>query len=340
MRLATIRDVALRAGVSAGTVSNVLNRPSYVAEETRRRVLDAIEELGFVPTSSARQYREGRSRTIGMLVETMSNPFFVDLALGAEEATRNNNSAFIILDSSDDVRQERINLEIAVQQRVQGVLISPVEEDNRLLDSYVRYGIPVVFLDRIRSRQSRCSVSVDQIKGGCMAIEHLRSLGHVRVGFVGGPTGFRQVADRLRAATDAANAHDIAIEHIPTHGLTVQDGARAGRRLAALPPSLRPTGVLCANDLIAMGLLQECRHQGIVVPDELSIVGYDNLDLAAGAAVPLTTISQPRHEMGAVAARLLLDEIDSTQHAHQQVVLNPELVIRGSTAKRVPAAVD
>lgn len=331
--MATIDDVASRAGVSAGTVSNVLNRPSYVSAETLAKVKAAIDELGYVPRSSSRQFRPGRSRTVAMLLETVANPFFVDLALGAEQVVRSADAAFLLLDSGDDVRQERLNLDIAVQQRVQGLLISPVEEDNVLLDSYLRQGVPVVFLDRIRSHRARCSVSVDHLSGGRLAAAHLIDLGHTRLALVGGRTSFRQIDERLRGAAQAAADSGLTLAHFPTRGLTVPDGVQAGRELAATPAAVRPSAVICASDLVAMGLLQECRRQGIDVPGELSIVGYDNLELSAATAVPLTTVGQPRREMGAIAARLLLDELDlGDAHVHQQVILEPELIYRDSVA--------
>lgn len=330
--MANIDDVAARAGVSAGTVSNVLNRPFYVSSETRARVLRAMDELSYIPRRSSRRYRPGRSRTICMLAETIANPFFIDLALGAEQVVRAHDSAFSILNSGDDPRQERINLDIAVQQRVQGILISPVEGDSVLLDSYVRQGVSVVFLDRIRSRRDRCSVSVDHGHGGRLATDHLAELGHAAVAFLGGSTTFSQVARRLEGATRAASERGLSLTHLATPGLGVSDGVQAGRELLAMPARLRPTAVLCASDLVAIGLVQVCVRQGIDVPAELSIVGYDDIELASAAAVPLTTVAQPRREMGAVAARLLLDELDDpAAHEHQQVVLEPELVVRSST---------
>jgi len=330
--MTTIDEVAARAGVSAGTVSNVLNRPSYVSADTLAKVRTAIEELGYVPRSSSRQFRPGRSRTICMLVETVANPFFIDLALGAEEVVRNADGAFLLLDSTDDIRRERLNLDVAVQQRVQGILISPVEEDNLLLDSYVREGVPLVFLDRIRSRRDRCSVSVDHLKGGRLAVEYLVRLGHRRIAVVGGSVSFRQVAERLRGANNVAGEVGASIVHMATPGMAVSDGARAGRELVATPRSLRPTAVLCVTDLVAIGFQQECIRHGVRIPDDVSIVGYDNLDLSEAAAVPLSTVAQPRREMGAMAARLLLDELDSgDNHVHQQIVLEPKLVARAST---------
>ena len=174
-------------------------------------------------------------------------------------------------------------------------------------------------------------MSVDHLRGGRLAVEHLAGLGHRSVAFAGGVTSFQQLGVRLRGASQAAAEGGLSLTHVPTPGIQVEDGILVGRELAATPRQLRPTGVLCANDLVAIGLLQECQRQGISVPGELSIVGYDNLELAAAAAVPLTCVAQPRAEMGAVAARLLLDELDGSGHRHELVVLQPELAVREST---------
>lgn len=327
--MVTISDVARLAQVSAGTVSNVLNRPSYVSEVTRTRVFDAMKHLGYVPDKSARQYRPGRSRIIGALMATVDHPFFVDVAVGAEEAVRANDAAMVILNSADDTHLEKINLDVVVQQRVQGILIAPVEEDNALLDTYIRAGIPVVFLDRIRSKKNRCSVSSDNTLGGRMAIEYFHSLGHRFVGFVGGPAGFRQVSERMKGAKAAAEELGMKFAHIVTDDMTAMDGVLGARELHSLPESLRPTGVLCANDMVALGVLQECLRQGTQIPEDLSIIGYDGLDLTNITAIPLTTIAQPRREMGSVGVRLLFDEIESpATHSHEQVLFRPQLIER------------
>jgi len=194
--------------------------------------------------------------------------------------------------------------------------------------------VQVVFVDR-GSTKRQCSVSVDDIVGGELAVTHLIARGHERIAFIGGPFRLTQVADRLAGARDAARTVGLpktAITPIRTPGLTVAAGRQAGEQIAALPKHTRPTAVFCANDLLALGVLQEMTRRGLDVPGDLAIVGYDDIDFAAAAAVPLTSIRQPRAQLGRAAAELLIDEVTSPDtHQHRQVVFEPELVERQSS---------
>ena len=329
--MATIRDVAKLAGVSAGTVSNVLNRPSYVSTEVRKRVEAAIAELGFKPTQHARQYRPGRMRTLGVVVASLDNPFFVDVALGTEAVAREEGVSVVFCHSGFDPTKEEYNLDLLVQQRVQGVIITPVEEDSPRLERLMRRGVPVVFADRISGERPCCSIATDHVAGGVAAGEHLAALGHRQVAYIGDPRMSIQVADRLegfRRAFEAPGREPVQIINVMEW--TVQAGIAAGERLVM--GDHRPTAVFCANDMIALGVLQRLTANGIRVPEDVAIVGYDDLDLAAAAAVPLTTVRQPRADLGRAAFRLVMNEIDGASgHQHKHIVLDPELIVRRST---------
>jgi LacI family transcriptional regulator len=332
----SIREVAAHAGVSVGTVSNVLNRPDIVAQSTRVRVNASIEELGFVRNESARQLRAGGSRTIGLVVLDVANPFFTDLARGVEDEASKAGLAVILCNSDDQERKENRYLDLLEEHRVQGVLITPVASNGNRLARLQRRGTPVVLVDSRSPSRGQCSVAVDDVLGGDLAMSHLLRTGHERVAYVCGPSSIRQVADRhegvLRAlAREGRTPADLQV--IDTDGLNVAAGQQAGAAIAALPTGSRPTAVCCANDLIALGILQEMTRNRIRVPEDVSIVGYDDIDFAAAAAVPLTSVRQPRHQLGRTAARLLLDEAaDGEGHQHRQVIFEPELVVRQSTA--------
>ena len=330
-----VKDVAARAGVSVGTVSNVLNRPHLVSAATRSKVLDAIAELGFVRNESGRQLRAGRSRTIAYLVLDASNPFFTDVAKGIEETARVNGIAVYLCNSDGDATREADYLELLVEQRVRGILITPVGQDTTPLDAVSRQGIPLVLVDR-QPGASWCSVGVDDVEGGELAVTHLVEQGHVRIAFVGGPMTTVQVADRLRGAQQALRAAGLADSSLAvfeTAALNVAEGRRAGERLIGLPRARRSTAAFCANDLVALGLLQQMTRLGVDVPGELAIVGYDDIVFAGAAAVPLSSVRQPRHLLGRTAAELLLAESESDEaHVHQQVLFRPELVVRSSSA--------
>jgi LacI family transcriptional regulator len=329
-----VKDVAARAGVSVGTVSNVLNRPELVAAATRLRVLQVIDELGFVRNESGRQLRVGRSRSIAYVMLDAANPFFTDVAKGIEEVARANDVAVFICNSDSDATRESDYLELLLQQRVRGVLVTPVDQDTSALDVLLRQNIPVVLVDRGAGKHW-CSVGVDDVEGGTLAVTHLCEQGHKRVAFIGGPMSTVQVVDRLQGARKALRASgrpDEALVVIETVALNVAEGRRAGERLVGLPRARRPTAAFCANDLLALGLLQQMTRMGVDVPGELAIVGYDDIEFAGAAAVPLSSVRQPRQLLGRTAAELLFAESDSDEaHVHQQVLFHPELVVRASS---------
>lgn len=326
-----IKEVARHAGVSVGTVSNVLNHPHLVAEATRKRVLAAIEELGFVRNESARQLRAGSSRIIGLVVLDVANPFFTDVARGAEAEADAVGSVVTLSNSGEDAERERRHLDLLLQQRVQGLLITPVDTANPQLDRFIARGIPVVLVDRGAGRKNLCSVAVDDRLGGRLAVSHLVERGHERIAYVGGPFSIDQVADRHRGAEEAL-APGTRLEVVETAALRVVEGQRAGAIIAERPASRRPTAVFCANDLLALGVLRELTHRGLRVPDDVAIVGYDDIDFAAAAAVPLSSVRQPRDELGRAAMKLLLEELqEGSSHRHRQLVFEPDLVVRESS---------
>jgi LacI family transcriptional regulator len=331
----SIKDVAANAGVSVATVSNVLNRPEIVARPTRDRVLAAISELGFVRNESARQLRAGRSRTIGLVVLDVANPFFTDLARGVEDEANKAGLAVILCNSDDQESKEARYLDLLEEHRVQGVLITPVAGAGARLAGLQRRGTPVVLVDSRSPSRGQCSVAVDDVQGGDLAVSHLLSGGHQRIAYISGPMLISQVADRHDGALRAlrrAGRSERSLDVIEAGGLNVAAGQRAGASMAARPAGSRPTAAFCANDLIALGVLQEMTRNRIRVPEDIAIVGYDDIDFAVAAAVPLTSVRQPRRQLGQTAAQLLIDEAaaDDT-HRHRQVIFEPELVIRQST---------
>lgn len=333
----SMKDVAAHARVSLGTVSNVLNRPEVVADRTRKRVLAAIAELGFVRNESARQLRGGGSRVLAYVVLDTRNPFFTDVGQGVQEAADAVGLAVFLCDSGQDRRRQSAYLDLLEQQRVEGVLITPVDRADERLVLLPRRGTPVVIVDG-HSRK-HCSVSVDDVAGGDLAATHLLDGGHRHLAFAGGPPSLPQVADRLAGVRRAyaragADANGLAV--LSTAALDIAEGRRAGARLAGLPARSRPTAAFCANDLLALGLLQEAVRLGLRVPQDLAIVGYDDIAFAEAAAVPLTSVAQPRQQMGRTAAEMLIEEarVRGTDHEHRQVVFTPELVVRASSRLR------
>ena len=334
----SIREVAAHAGVSVGTVSNVLNRPDIVAQPTRDRVNAAIKALGFVRNESARQLRAGRSRTIGLVVLDVANPFFTDVARGVEDEASMSGLSVILCNSDEQLPKETRYLELLEEHRVQGILITPVAGAGERLAKLQRRGTPVILVDSRSPSGSQCSVAVDDVLGGDFAVSHLLEEGHERIAYVGGPLGLRQVADRLDGAARALERAGGTVDDllmIDTPALNVSAGQRAGATIAEMPSAQRPTAAFCANDLVALGLLQEMTRRQIRVPDDVAIVGYDDIEFAAAAAVPLTSVRQPRHQIGRTAAQLLLEEaLAGGEHRHREVVFQPELEVRRSSQAR------
>ncbi len=329
-----MHEVARRAGVSLGTVSNVLNHPELVSDETRSRVERTIEELGFVRNGSARHLRVGSTQSIGLVVLDVSNPFFTEVAHGAEDAASKRGYIVILCNSDNSLRKEQNYLRTLEEQRVGGVLIVPLDDQANYQRALRRSGASVVLLDRFSQNPEVCSVSVDDVYGGELAGRHLLELGHRRFAYIHGPFTSPQYVDRLdglRSAVRAAGLDpDTAISCISAE----TDNAHAG--VACVETFLeledRPTAIFCGNDYLAMGVMYELGQRGLTAPSDVAVIGYDDIDLASMFPVPLTTIRQPKYDLGFAAADLLLDEItNKAAHEHRQIVFRPELIVRQST---------
>lgn len=329
--MVNVRDVASAAGVSVGTVSNVLNRPERVSETTVKRVRDVIDELGFVRNDAARQLRMGRSSTIGLVVLDARNPFFMDIARGAEDAAIERGMSVLIANSDDDPHREAAHLDLFEQQRAYGILVTPASGDASRVQHLASRGVNAVLVDRASEDSGLPAVVVNDIQGGRLAAEHLLSVGGTRLAFVGGPMTLQQVSDRLAGARSALSQRDASLEVIETPALTVIAGREAGARLARRPPQDRPDAVLAANDLVALGLIQALAMSGQVrIPEDMLLIGYDDIDFAASAVVPLSSIRQPAETMGRRAVELLM--APGTDRP-STITFEPILVARDSTRK-------
>jgi LacI family transcriptional regulator len=330
----TIRDVAERAGVSLGTVSNVLNRSELVAEETRVRVQAAIDELGFVRNNAARQLRGIKSPSIALVVLDFDNPFFTEVARGVEHAAAAAEHLVILASSGSDPAREDRALRLLEEQRVAGILISPASRTASPRLREIRgHGTPIVLLDRHRSRRDQCSAAADDTSGGRQVAQHLLALGHEHIGLLNGPSslkpcverrdGFVEVLDKAGVQLDAA--HDLVAET-----MTIEAGEEAAAGLLGRPGG--PTALFCGNDLLAIGAERAALARGVRIPEDLAIVGYDDIRFAETSLVPLTSVRNPAYELGFEAARLLIDEAtNGSGHRHERLLFEPELIVRQST---------
>jgi len=333
---AGIRDVAALAQVSTGTVSNTINRPDTVHPRTRAAVEKAIAELGFVPNQQARVLTGASSNVIGLVVLDVESPFYMEAAHVIEREVRESGHVVMLCNSEGDTERESGLLGMLAAQRVRGALLAPAstdDDDNRYTD--LPGDLPVILLD-YNGGPEHCSISVDNVRGGRIAIEHLLALGHRRIAVVGGPTGLRQFADRAQGAREAiAQAGldpDESLIEVSVSGIGIQDGRRA---VELLLEDQAPDAVFCGNDMLAFGVYRGLVDAGYVVPDDIALVGYDDIDFARDWVVPLTSVRQPIEALGKGAARLLIDHSSrDAAHTHQQLVLAPELVVRRSSDLR------
>lgn len=330
----SVRDVARKAGVSVGTVSNVLNSPDKVADKTVLKVQQAISALGFVRNDAARQLRAGKSRSIGLLVLDVRNPFFTDVARGAEEAAAEHQMSILLANSDENHDREKQLLSLFEEQRVAGVLVSPVSSDIAELSRARDRGTPIVLVDRQSKDKSLSSVAVDDVAGGFMAVSHLIETGRKRIMFAGGPMSIQQIADRLKGSKKACNSQgSVSLEILETKNLTVLEGRAVAEEILSRPVSKRPDAVFAANDLLAIGIMQVLVvAKSVSIPGDIALVGYDDISFASSALISLTSVRQPSALIGAQAIELLIEETEDPRNPNRrQVVFQPELVIRDSS---------
>ncbi|MDT0321375.1 LacI family DNA-binding transcriptional regulator [Streptomyces millisiae] len=329
-----IREVATLAGVSVGTVSHYLNHPSRVSPEKSERIQRAIDKLGFVRNNAAWQLRLGRSTTIAYIVPDVSNPFFAAIAEGVEQRAAAHDLSVFIANSNRSRAREDAYLEMFQAQRVQGLLVASHEPIEDRLITLRQRGVPSVLVGQRGTFADQPSVSVDDVAGGRMAAAHLLELGRSRIAFVGGPLGIRQVADRLDGAGSViGQSAEGTLEVINVAHRTIAEGRAVARLLAARRPQRRPDAVFAVNDLIALGLIQELvLGHGIRVPEDIAVIGYDDIEFAESSLIPLSSIRAPHEEFGHTAVDLLVDEMgEEPRDSPAQMVFQPVLVPRAST---------
>lgn len=327
-------DVAKLAGVSIGTVSNVLNTPTAVRASTRERVLDAISTLGFVPNSTARSLAAGRGTAIGFIAVDLGNSYFLDISRGIEREADTLGRRVLLANSDVDLGKQTAHLELFEQARAAGIVLAPFDGPLDEVRTLRRRGTKIVFVNWPGVDGESCGVVVDEVLGGELSAQHLIDHGRTRLAFVGGPFSLTAVRDRFEGASRAARAAPgVTLELITTTKLTVPPGIAVGREIAARPPSARPDGIVSASDALAAGIVQSLVVEGVRVPDDVAIVGYDDNHFADSTLLPLSTVGQPGVEMGHRAMRLLAEEITApAEHVHETVTLSPRLIVRASSA--------
>lgn len=326
-----VRAVAKLAGVSLGTVSNVLNNPDRVRPETRRRVEAAMVELNFVGSVIARQFRRGESETVGVLVPDIGNPFWADVLRGVEDTLEASHLALLVSSTRQDPERALRAVETFERQQVDGLLLAPSSVPAERLAPFKNRPFGVVTVDGRLARSNIPSVSLDDVTGGYLVASHLLAVGHRHLVLVNGPQSVSWCRDRAKGVRKALMEHDLdsstSLLEIGVDELTVEQGIGSVEKFLQKPTAA--TAIACANDLLALGVLIGLRRRGLDVPRDYALSGFDDVDFASALLPALTSVRQPAREMGTAAAELLLQP-PSARSKH--VRFEPELVVRESTA--------
>jgi LacI family transcriptional regulator len=330
--MVTMADVAKHAGVSTATVSHVLNRTRYVSEETRAHVLAAVNDLGYRPNRLARSLVRGETHTLGLIIPDQANPFFAELARGVEDTGFGRGYNVILCNSYGDLDKELRYQDVLSQKQVDGILLVAAGASTEHVESLQAQGMPVVIVDRDLADVAVDKVLTDNLKGGRLATKHLIELGHRRIGCIAGPSQVTPSSERVTGYRQVLEESGIAVDQnlILRGDFQPESGYQGARQLLARDDA--PTAIFACNDLMAIGVISAAAQLGLDVPAHLSVVGFDNIRLSEFANPPLTTIVQPGHEQGVLAAELLLERMQQPDLPPRREVLDARLLVRRSTA--------
>jgi len=330
--VSTIKDVAALAGVSFTTVSHVLNDTRPVSADARRRVLAAVEEIGYLPSAVARSLRKSETKIIGVLVPNVQNPFFAELVCGVEECCRLAGYSVFLCNSDNDPKRQQQYMRTLLEKRIDGLLLASAGDAASLAKIFKLASVPAVTVDRLVPGARADRVSVHNQAGAHAAVAHLLELGHRHIGCISGPAEFEVAIERVEGWRQALLERGIT----PQEGWLVESdfssagGYEAVRALLRKHPEI--TAVFAGNDMMAMGGLRAAAELGRKVPEQLSIVGFDDIELSSFVYPALTTVGCSIKELGREAARVLLDRIDNPGAPLKDVLLTPRLVVRESSA--------
>ncbi len=330
----TIHDVARQAGVSASTVSHVINRTRHVREDTRLRVLHVMDELGYQPNRLARSLRSRRTHTFGVLLPNSANPFFAQVLLGIEAESYDCGYSTILGNANDEPDRELDYIDILLSKQVDGILLVSTGAYRQALDLLTARGIPVVMIDRSPGEEyddfAIDTVLTENAQGGLLATRHLLALGHRRIACISGPIRLVPSARRVTGYREALAEAGVPLDEglIVAGDFTHESGYRACRTLLARPEP--PSALFVCNDLMAVGALCAIHEAGLAVPEHISVAGFDDIPLASFTVPRLTTIAQPAEEVGRRAVRLLVNRLSAPETPSRHERLPVRLVERDS----------
>ncbi len=331
--MASLQEVAQRAKVSIATVSRVLNKSDKVVPETRAVVQQALRELGYRPSRVARRLRmkDGRAHLVGLIIPDIQNPFYAEIARGVEDAAYAAEYALLLCNSDENPEKERFYLNVMLSESVDGIVLPPFDDTDAAVIEIAATGMPVVCVDRSMAKLKTDLVEVDNHRGAFEAVSHLLAKGHEHIGLIEGRSQVSTSRERRRGYLDALAEREIAVrKDLMRAGDFKQDSGRilANELLALRKP---PTALFVCNNLMTVGALATIHQRGLRVPQDVAIVGFDDLPWAEALDPPLTVVRQPAYEVGREAMELLLKRIMDPDRAPVTVRLLPEMVTRSST---------
>ncbi|GLV53383.1 LacI family transcriptional regulator [Dictyobacter sp. S3.2.2.5] len=333
--MATIQDVAKHAGVSIATVSRVLNGTTYVNEEVTSRVRAAIKELNYQPSRAAQALRAHRSKIIGLLISDIQNPFFTGLIRGVEDVANRNGYSLILCNSDENPRKEQQYIEVLCSERVAGAIVVSTSENPKKLHLFRDHDIPFVSVDRRIKDRTTDAILIDNVSGAYEAVTHLITNGYHRIGVITGPvsttTGRERLEGYRKALREAGLALEPALECVDD--FKSMGGYQGALKLLDLTPPI--DALFVTNNLMTLGALEAIHERHLRIPDDIAIVGFDEMPWAALSAISLTTVTQPVYELGSSAALRLFQRLQNpTSLSKQEIVLSPTLQVRDSTRPR------
>jgi LacI family transcriptional regulator len=330
----TIRlsDIAREAGVSTATVSRVINGLSYVSQEIRERVLEVVRRHDYYPNAHARSLASGRSNIIGLVISDITNPFFPELVKGMETAAFERGCELILANTNYDSSRLSNYVRRFIERGVGGVALMTSEVDSAVTSELARRNVSVVCLDIAQPGPHVSNLLVDYESGIDQAVAHLAELGHRRIAFVGGPSGMSSAERRLSAVRDSLRRRLDADPVAVFEGdFRLESGRDAAQTI--LSGERQATAVVAANDMMALGVMQECRSAGVAIPGDLSIIGFDDIAIASLTEPALTTVSLSRQALGREAVAALMGTIEDAAHQGMEIPIPTTLVVRRSTAR-------
>lgn len=333
--MVTIHDVAKKAGVSTATVSHVINKTRFVSESAARRVRRAMQGLHYQPNAVARSLRRKHTRTLGLVLPDSSNPFFAEVARGVEDFAFQQGYTVLFGSSDGDLEKESEYLRVFIEKQVDGLIFVAAGESTRNIRQLQVEHLPLVVVDREFKNVVADYVVADNRRGGFLATEHLIQLGHRVIACIAGPSSVTPSAERVIGYQDALKSHKIPFDSkLLRRGDFQAPSGFAATQFFLARKSKRPTAIFACNDMMALGALSAIYKAGLRVPDDMAIVGFDDIALASYSSPPLTTIQQPKYEMGQLAAQILIDRIGTKKKSQvQRHLLSTHLVARESSTR-------